>query len=60
MCRFSSVAFNRARKKHVSKNNDRDIPYKSPCYEAQYGRDIPIKCLCLCAFWVPNSRIESR
>ena len=19
-----------------------------------FGRDIPIKCLCLCAFWVPN------
>ena len=31
----------------ISKNKDRDIPHKSP-------RDIPIKCLCLCAFWVPR------
>ena len=29
-------------------------PYKPPHNEAQNGRDIPIKCLCLCAFWVPN------
>ena len=38
----------RAPKKHISKNKDRDIPYKPPYNEAQQGRDVPIKCLCLC------------
>ena len=31
-----------------------DIPYKPPYKEAQQGRDIPITCLCLCPFGVPN------
>ena len=31
-----------------------DIPYKPPYNEAQQSRDIPIKCLCLCAFWAPK------
>ena len=46
----------RAPKKHISKKEDRDVPYKSPYNDAQYGRDIPLKCLCLCAFWVPKLR----
>ena len=32
----------RAQKKHISKNK---------------ARDVPIKCLCLCAFWVPKFRV---
>ena len=45
----------KAPKKYISKSKDRDIPYKPPYNEAQQARDIPIKCFCLCAFWVPNS-----
>ena len=44
---------------HIRKNEGRDIPYKPPYNEAQEGRDIPIKYLCLChlcPFGVPNFR----
>ena len=47
-------------KKHISKSKDRDIPYTPPYNEAQQGRDIPIRCLCLCAFWVPKFRLSGR
>ena len=46
-----SVGFHyRAPKTHISKNKDRAVPYKSPYNEAQQGRDILTKCLCLGAF----------
>ena len=46
-------------KKHISKNKDRDIPYKHPYNEAPEGKDIPIKSLCLCAFSHLSGRSET-
>ena len=41
-------------KKHLSKNEDEDIPYTPFYNETHYGRDIPIQGLCLCPLWFPR------
>ena len=36
------------------------ISHINPPYNAQEDRDIPIKCLCFCPFWVPSQLRPAR